>query len=116
MSGRSGPTRLCAVLAAALGLGIGWLDLHTTEVIVTILALLSAGLVLGLLKPVGAWRWAILLALGLPAMAELGRLFGVRTPEPIHFDPRVCLFALMVGFVGCFAGVAVRRIVSFVRW
>ena len=62
-------------LAVALGLGIGWLDLHTTEVVVTASALLLAGLALGYLRPRAAWRWAVPLALGLPAMAIVGHLF-----------------------------------------
>jgi len=112
-SWHSGHNRLCAALAAAIGLGIGWLDLHTTEVIVTILALLLAGLVLGLLKPVAAWRWALLLTLGLPIVAGCGQLLGVRTAEPIQLDPRVWLVALAVGLVGCYTGVAIRQMAKF---
>jgi MFS family permease len=99
----------CATLAAATGLGIGWLDLHTTEVIVTILALLLAGLLLGLLQPTAAWRWAVLLALGLPVMAAGGQLLRVRTPEPIRLDPRIVLVAMAFALLGCYSGAAVRR-------
>jgi hypothetical protein len=97
-------------LAAVAGLGVGWLDLQTTEVAVTILALLSAGLLLGLLEPRGAWRWAVLLALGLPAMATVGRLLHVPTAEPIRVDPRIALAALAFASVGCYGGVVVRRV------
>jgi hypothetical protein len=101
-----------AALAAATGLGIGWLDLHTTEVVVTILALLLAGLFLGILQPSAAWRWAVLLAVGLPAMAVVGRLLSLRTAEPIRVDPRIALVALAFALVGCYSGVAVRRILA----
>jgi len=101
--------RVCAALAVAIGLGIGWLDLHTTEVGVTALALLLAGLVLGLLQPKAAWRWAVLLALGLPVMAVVARLFRVRTAEPIRLDPRIALVALAFALVGCYSGVLIRR-------
>jgi MFS family permease len=100
----------CIALAAAAGLGIGWLDLHTTEVTVTILALLLAGLLLGLLEPRGAWRWAALLALGLPIMALVAGLLRVHTAEPIRLDPRVALAALAFALAGCYSGVVVRRI------
>jgi hypothetical protein len=103
---------ICTALAVAIGLGIGWLDLHTTEVTVTVVALLLAGLLLGILQPKAAWRWAVLLALGLPAMAMAGRLLGVRTAEPIRSDPRVALVALAFALVGCYGGVAARRIVA----
>ncbi len=103
---------ICTALAVAFGLGIGWLDLHTTEVIVTILALLLAGLLLGLLQPTAAWRWGVLLALGLPAMAVLGHLFRVHRAEPIRPDPRIALVALAFALVGCYSGVVARRIVA----
>lgn len=112
-SWRSGLNLVCAALAGVIGLGIGWLDLHTTEVIVTVLALLSAGLLLGLLQPVAAWRWALLLAVGLPVVAEIGQLLGIATAEPIRLDPRVVMVALAFGLVGCYTGVLIRRLARF---
>ncbi len=103
---------ICTVLAVALGLGIGWLDLHTTEVIVTILALLLAGLFLGLLQPRAAWRWAVLLAFGLHAMEVVGNLLRFRTSEPIRLDPRIVMVALAFALAGCYSGVVFRRIVA----
>ena len=89
-SSRSRYSAVVAALAAVLGLGIGWLDLHTTEVVVTILPLLLAGLLLGLLQPTGAWRWALLLAVGFPAMAVVARLLGLSTAEPIRLESAHC--------------------------
>ena len=102
----TGPT----ALAVALGLGIGWLDLHTTEVLVTVSALLVAGLALGFLRPRAAWRRAVPLALGLPAMAIVGRLLGLSTPEPIRVDPLITGVAWAFASVGCYAGATVRRV------
>jgi hypothetical protein len=103
-------TRYTVGLAMVLALAIGWLDLHTTEVSVTIVAFLSAGLLLGLLQPIGAWRWAVVLGLGLPVAAAVGRLAGVRAAEPIRLDPRNALVGFAFALVGCYVGVAVRRI------
>lgn len=105
-------TALVAVLAVVLGLGVGWLDLHTTEVAVTILPLLLASLLLGLLQPVAAWRWALLLALGLPVMAVVALLLKVVTTEPIQLNPRITLVALAFALVGCYLGVAIRRLLN----
>jgi hypothetical protein len=98
-------SRYTVGLAVVLGLGIGWLDLHTTEVSVTILALLSTGL----LQPIAAWRWAVLLGSGLPVVATVGHLLGMRTAEPIRLDPRIVLVGFAFGLVGCYAGVVIRR-------
>jgi hypothetical protein len=111
-SWNSRQSALCAALAVAFGLGIGWLDLHTTEVVVTVMALLLAGLLLGLLQPKAAWRWALLLALGLPVMAAVGQALHVQSAEPIQLDPRIALVALAFALAGCYGGVAVRRVVA----
>jgi len=102
----------CSALALAIGLGIGWLDLHTTEVSVPILALLLSGLLLGLMQPVAAWRWGVLLALGVPVMEVVGRVLHLPTAEPIQLDPRVFLVVLAFALAGCYGGVAVRRVVA----
>jgi hypothetical protein len=78
---------------------------------VTIVGLLLAGILLGLLQPVAAWRWAVLLALGLPVMAGVGRLLAVRAAEPIRLDPLIALVALAFGLAGSYTGVLIRRIV-----
>lgn len=109
---RSGSDLACTVLAAAAGLGIGWLDLHATEVVVTIVPLLAAGLLLGLLGPKAAWRWAALIAVGLPVMAVGARLSGIRTAEPVALDPRTTLVALAFALGGTYAGVLVRHVAS----
>jgi hypothetical protein len=106
---RSACDLLCGVLASVSGLGIGWLDLHTTEVIVTIVPLIVAGVVLGLLRPKVAWRWAVLIALGLPVMAAVAKLTGMHTAEPVQLDPRVTLVALAFALLGSYAGALVRR-------
>ena len=103
-----------AALAIVLGLGIGWLDLQTTEVTTTIVALLVVGMLLGLLQPTGAWRWAALLAVGLPVAATVARLLGARTAEPIRIDPRVWLVALAFALVGCYGGAALRWVAGLV--
>ena len=109
VSWRSPYDLACTALAIALGLGIGWLDLHTTEVSVTIVSLLACGVLLGLLRSAAAWRWALLLAAGLPIMEAVASLTAMRTPEPIRLDPRVALVALGFALAGSYAGALIRR-------
>lgn len=96
-------------LAAVLGLGIGWLDVHTTEVIVTIVALVGAGIVLGLMRPPAAWRWGVLIAAGLLVMTVAVKLAGLQTAEPVTLDPRVTLVTLVFALGGSYAGALLRR-------
>jgi hypothetical protein len=109
-SWRSAHDLTCTIVALILGLAIGWLDVHTTEVAVTILALLTAGLLLGLLQPVAAWRWALLMVIGIPTMAAVARVSGMQTPEPAQLDVRIVLVTLVFASLGCYAGVLIRRV------
>ncbi len=98
----------CTVLAITLGLAVGWLDLQVTEVSVTILALLTASLLLGLLRPAAAWRWPILIAIGLPIMAAVAVVIGMKTVEPVQIDFRITLAALAIALIGSYIGVFIR--------
>ncbi len=110
-SWRSPHDLACTFIAFVLGLVVGWLDLHVTEVVVTIVSLLAVGLLLGLLQPSAAWRWAVLIAIGLPIMASVARLSAMQTAEPARLDARITLAALAFGLLGSYAGVFIRRTV-----
>jgi len=79
---------------------------------VTIVALLLAGFVLGLLQPKAAWRCAVLLTLGLPIMQIVGQQLSLHTAELIHLDPRVTLVAFVFALVGSYVGVGIRWLVA----
>ena len=100
----------CTVLALILGLVAGWLDMHVTEVVVTILALMTFGLLLGLIQPAAAWRWSLLIAVGLPIMAVGAIKFGMKTEEPPQLDPLIILVALGFALLGAYIGVFIRYI------
>ena len=102
----------CTILAAVLGLVVGWIDLHVTEVVITILTLLAAGLLSGMIRPAAAWRWAILIAIGIPVMAAIAVMTGMQTAEPVQADARITLVALVFALAGSYAGVLLRRIVA----
>lgn len=107
-SWRSTRDLVCTAMAVAIGLVAGWIDLHVTEVIVTILTLLTSGLLLGLVQPKAAWRWAILIAIGLPIMEFIAIKFGLQTAEPVHPDFRIVLPALVFTMLGAYVGVFIR--------
>ena len=101
---------LCIVLASAMGLFAGWLDMHDTEVAVTILALMIFGLLLGLIQPSTPWRWAVLIAIGLPIMTLAAIKFDFRSAEPVKFDFRGTLVALVFASMGAYIGAFIRHI------
>jgi len=60
-------------------------------------------------QPRAPWRWALLIALGLPVVAVAARFAAVATPEPIRLDPLVAVVAAAFALVGSYAGALVRR-------
>ncbi len=107
-----GAAAMIPVLAIVLGLGIGWLDLHTTEVTVPIVGLLAAGLFCGTLQPRGAWRWALLLAVGVPAMQAVALWLDLDTAEPVRLDARPVLVVAAFALIGCYVGAGLRGVVG----
>lgn len=110
-SWRSSRDLACTALALALGLVVGWLDLHVTELIVTILALLTFGMLLGLVQPTAEWRWAVLIAIGLPIMELIAIKFSMQTAEPVQLDLRITMVALVFALMGAYIGVIIRYII-----
>jgi MFS family permease len=107
-SWRSSRDLVCTALAVALGVVVGWIDMHVTEVIVTILALVAFGLILGLVQPAAAWRWALLIAVGLPIMELVAIKFNLQTAEPVHLELRITIVALGFSLLGAYIGVFIR--------
>jgi hypothetical protein len=110
-SWRSPRDLLCTALAIALGLAVGLLDLYVTEVVVTILTLIIFGLLAGLLQPTAAWRWALLIAIGLPIMEAVAIKIGLQTSEPARLDLRIVLVAIVFAMLGTYLGVFLRYMV-----
>ena len=87
-------------------------DLHNDEVQAAVLVLLVSGFVLGAIWPSGAWRWALILGLSIFVGDPIGVQLGAAPPWPetgINFGS---LVALVPAFIGTYAGVGVRRLIS----
>ncbi|MGW8316929.1 MAG: hypothetical protein ACWGNV_15135 [Bacteroidales bacterium] len=109
-SRRSPRDLVCLALSIAFGLIVGWLDLHVTEVIVTIVALYVSGMIPGLIQPSAAWRWALLIVIGLPVLKLIAIVFNMQTAEPVHLDLRITLVALVITLLGTYSGVFIRYV------
>jgi hypothetical protein len=75
-------TLLLFVLAVALAILAGWVDLTASELQSEVLVILAGGFVLGVLGPKGAWRWALILGLSAAAAEWLALGLGI---EPAGF-------------------------------
>lgn len=94
--------------AVLLGLIVGWLDLHVTEVLIPIMTLMSFGLLFGFVQPRAAWRWALMLALGIPVMEFVAVKFSIETVEPVNVNLGVVIIACAFTLLGTYLGVLIR--------
>ena len=105
-------TVICAVLALLGGLIAGAIDFNATEPQPAALLVLVFAGILGLIQPRSAWRWAIIVALGLPLAHLSLRQLGWQprdAPEPGEY---ATLIALIPAFIGAYGGVLMRRVIQ----
>jgi hypothetical protein len=105
-------TALAAALAVAAGSFAGYVDFHNDEPQPAVLVILVAGGLLGLLAPRGAWLWAIIIALGIPAAYLIGGAIGATPRAPVEPNIFGSLLALIPAFLATYAGVLVRRVIA----
>lgn len=92
---------ILALLAAVI---IDAVDVHATEVQATLMVLLPATFLLGLLHPRRAWLWALIIGLSIPLTYLLAGPLGIVTAEPPS-PPYTGLIVLVPAFIGTYAGV-----------
>lgn len=108
-------TALCTALALLGGLIAGTIDFNATEPQpAALLVLIFAGL-LGMIQPRAAWRWAIIVALGLPLAHLSLRQLGFQPRDPVSPGEYATLIALIPGFIGAYGGVLIRRVAQSAR-
>lgn len=101
---------LALLLATAFGLLGAYLDFHTDEVQVAVLVLLVGAFVVALLRPAGAWRWALASGLCIYAAYQVGPGLGFIPRYPASPGNSATLLALAPAFMGAYMGVLVRHI------
>jgi hypothetical protein len=105
-------TVICAGLALLGGLIIGVIDFNATEPQPAALMVLVFAGILGFSQPRNAWRWAIIVALGLPLAQLLLLQFGFHPRDPVGPGVYGTLIALIPSFIGAYGGVLIRRAIQ----
>jgi hypothetical protein len=101
------------LLAALCGIGAGWADVAVNDLLFTALLVLSACMLLGLLRPRWPWRWVVLVGASIP-LTELAA-FTILAVKPTRAQVYGSFLAFLPGIAGAYGGAVVRHAVDNLR-
>jgi hypothetical protein len=101
------------LLAAACGVATGWADVIIDDLLFTALLVLSACIVLGMLRPRWPWRWVLMVGAFIP-LTELAA-YLIRTVKPTRAQIYGSFLAFLPGIAGAYGGSVMRRVMDNLR-
>ena len=101
------------VLAALCGIGTGWADVAINDLLFTALLVLSACILLGLLRPRWPWRWVVVVGVFIP-ITELAA-YLVLTVKPTRAQIYGSFLAFLPGIAGAYGGAVLRGVIDNLR-
>lgn len=103
---------LCIALAVLGGFIAGAVDFRNDEPQAAVLVILAFAGLLGFVQPKKAWRWGIIVGLGVPVVYLIATALGYQSksiPEPGWY---ASLIALIPAFLGAYGGALLRKLIS----
>jgi len=101
---------LCLAAALSFALYATYVDRHNAdEVYPTLMVVLVGSFILGVARPRRAWRWALILGLGVPFFGPLHGL-PARLASPGNWA--ILAVLLIPGLLGAYSGAVLRRAVA----
>lgn len=101
------------LLAGLCGVGAGWVDVAVNDLLLTALLVLSACMLLGLLRPRWPWRWVAVVGVCIP-LTELAAYMAL-TVRPTRAQIYGSFLAFLPGIAGAYGGSVVRAVVENLR-
>lgn len=95
------------VLAVALGVCAGLLDVKLGDLLLTALFVLAATMLLGALRPQRPWRWTLTVAAFVPLIQLIA--YAVLTEKPYRAQIYESLLGFLTGIAGAYGGATARR-------
>ena len=98
------------VLGALLGTVAAFIDIKFEDLLFTALLVLGFSMLLGFVRPQRPWRWALLIALFIPA-GQAFAIFG-HYKAPYRAQIFEAFLALAPALVGAYGGMFMRRMMA----
>ena len=100
-------------MAALCGIGTGWADVALNDLLCTALLVLSACILLGMLRPRWPWRWVAVVGIFVP-LTELAA-YVVLAVKPTRAQVYGSYLAFLPGIAGAYGGSVMRRVMDNLR-
>jgi TctA family transporter len=100
-------------LAALCGVGAGWADVAINDLLFTALLVLSACILLGMLRPRWPWRWVLVVGVCIP-LTEVAA-YVILTVKPTRAQVYGSYLAFLPGIAGAYGGSILRRVMDDLR-
>jgi hypothetical protein len=97
------------LLAAALGVLTGWIDIKVGDLLFTAFLVLASCMLLGFIRPRAAWRWVVVIGICVPAMEWCAIWFLSQHLERAQIYES--FLAFLPGIVGAYGGAFGRSVV-----
>jgi hypothetical protein len=101
------------LLAALAGIGTGWADVAVNDLLFTALLVLTACMLLGLLRPRWPWRWVVVVGTFIP-LTELAA-YLILTVKPTRAQVYGSFLAALPGIAGAYGGSLMRGVLDNLR-
>lgn len=101
------------LLGASCGIATGWTDVVVNDLLLTALLVLSACMLLGMLRPRWPWRWVLLVGVCIP-LTELAA-YEILTVKPSRAQVYGSFLAFLPGVAGAYGGSLVRHVIENLR-
>ncbi|HYW36509.1 MAG TPA: hypothetical protein VE957_00060 [Terriglobales bacterium] len=101
------------LLAALCGIGTGWADVAINDLLFTALLVLSACIMLGMLRPRRPWRWVASVGVFIP-LTELAA-YVILTVKPTRAQIYGSFLAFLPGIAGAYGGSIMRGVIDNLR-
>ncbi len=101
------------LLAAVCGIATGWADVVINDLLFTALLVLSACILLGMLRRQHPWRWVLLVGIFIP-LTELAA-YVLLTVKPSRAQVYGSFLAFLPGIAGAYGGSVLRGVIDTLR-
>ncbi len=103
---------LCLALAIMGGFLAGAVDFNNDEPQAAVIVIVVFTGLLGLIQPRKAWRWALVVGLGVPIVYVIATALGYHAKSVGEPGWYASLIALIPAFISTYCGVLVRKAIS----